>query len=256
MIQVQGLKKHFGSQTVLNGIDLTISKGEIVTIIGPSGAGKTTLLRTLNWLEVPDEGTIAIGDARIDAKHPTKQQIRALRSKSAMVFQHYNLFANRTALENVTEAMIQVKGVNKADAIARGKELLNSVGLLDKADAYPAFLSGGQQQRVGIARALGVDPEVILFDEPTSALDPEWVGEVLEVMNRIAENGMTMIVVSHEMRFVQSVSTRVLLLDQGGILEDGTPDDVFFHPQHERTKQFLRQTNLILPSKGVNGDGI
>ena len=256
MIQIQGLKKRFGNQAVLDGIDLTISKGEIVTIIGPSGAGKTTLLRTLNWLEIPDEGVITIGDARIDAKHPTKQQIRALRGKSAMVFQHYNLFANRTALENVTEAMIQVKGINRADAIARGRELLDSVGLLDKADAYPAFLSGGQQQRVGIARALGVDPDVILFDEPTSALDPEWVGEVLEVMNRIAENGMTMIVVSHEMRFVQSVSTRVLLLDQGGILEDGAPDDVFFHPQHERTKQFLNQANLISFSKGTDGEGI
>lgn len=252
MIRIEGLKKRFGSQTVLNGVDLSIRKGEIVTIIGPSGAGKTTLLRTLNWLEVPDEGKISIGDVSIDAKKHTKRQIRALRSKSAMVFQHYNLFANRTALENVTEALIQVKRIGKADAIRRGRELLDSVGLLQKADAYPSFLSGGQQQRVGIARALAVDPEVILFDEPTSALDPEWVGEVLEVMNRIAGNGMTMIVVSHEMRFVQSVSTRVVLLDQGGILEDGTPEDVFLHPQQERTKLFLRQASLNIPVKGVS----
>ena len=245
MIEVRGLKKSFGANTVLNGIDLRIEKGEIVTIIGPSGAGKTTLLRTLNWLEVPDEGTVSISGASIDAKTATKKQISALRSKSAMVFQHYNLFANRTALQNVTESLICVKKMDKAQARDRGLALLDRVGLLDKADTYPSFLSGGQQQRVGIARALAVDPDVILFDEPTSALDPEWVGEVLSVMNEIAREGMTMVVVSHEMRFVQSVSTRVVLLDGGSILEDGAPDDLLLHPQHERTKLFLRQAHLL-----------
>lgn len=244
MIEIHGLKKTFEDNQVLRGIDLEIKKGEIVTLIGPSGAGKTTLLRALNWLEVPDEGTIDIMDAHIDAKSATKKQISLLRSKSAMVFQHYNLFNNKTALQNVTESLICVKKINKKDAETRGRELLDRVGLLDKADSYPSFLSGGQQQRVGIARALAVEPEVILFDEPTSALDPEWVGEVLSVMNKIANDGMTMIVVSHEMRFVRSVSTRVVLLDQGVILEEGTPDQLFTHPKQERTKQFLQQANL------------
>ena len=244
MIEIHGLKKTFGDNQVLRGIDLEIKKGEIVTLIGPSGAGKTTLLRALNWLEVPDEGTIDIMDAHIDAKNATKKQISRLRSKSAMVFQHYNLFNNKTALQNVTESLICVKKINKKEAETRGRELLDRVGLLDKADAYPSFLSGGQQQRVGIARALAVEPEVILFDEPTSALDPEWVGEVLSVMNKIANDGMTMIVVSHEMRFVRSVSTRVVLLDQGVILEEGTPEQLFAHPKQERTKQFLQQANL------------
>lgn len=244
MIQIKGVKKSFGDNQVLNGIDLSIKKGEIVTMIGPSGAGKTTLLRSLNWLDPPDEGIITIGGASIDAAAASKKAISGIRSKSAMVFQHYNLFANKTVLQNVTESLITVKKIPKKEAIERGKELLNRVGLFDKADAYPSFLSGGQQQRVGIARALAVEPEVILFDEPTSALDPEWVGEVLAVMNEIAKEGMTMIVVSHEMRFVRSVSTRVVLLDQGKILEDGTPEQVFTNPRHERAKQFLFQAHL------------
>lgn len=244
MIEIRGLKKAFGDNHVLNGVDLSIDKGEIVTLIGPSGAGKTTLLRTLNWLEVPDEGTITISGATVEARSVTKRQISDLRSKSAMVFQHYNLFVNKTALENVTESLIRVKRMPRKDAEDRGRELLQRVGLLDKADAYPGFLSGGQQQRVGIARALAVDPDVILFDEPTSALDPEWVGEVLDVMKEIASSGMTMVVVSHEMRFVKNVSTRVLFLDGGLIVEDGDPEQVFLHPQNERTQQFLRQANL------------
>lgn len=244
MIHIEGVKKKYGSNQVLRGVDLDIQKGEIVTLIGPSGAGKTTLLRTLNWLDAPDEGRITITDASITAGSATKKQIHALRSKSAMVFQHYNLFHNRTALQNVMDSLVFVKKVSRKEAEERGRELLSRVGLSDKADAYPSFLSGGQQQRVGIARALAVDPEVILFDEPTSALDPEWVGEVLGVMNQIAEDGMTMIVVSHEMRFVRNVSTRVVLLDEGVILEDGTPEQIFEHPQHERTKRFLQQANL------------
>lgn len=244
MISIRGLEKSFGDNRVLRGVDLEIAKGEILTIIGPSGAGKTTLLRALNWLDVPDAGTITIDGATIDATRATKRSIKQLRSKSAMVFQHYNLFNNKTALENVTESLILVRKLSRAEAEARGRQLLDRVGLSDKCDAYPSFLSGGQQQRVGIARALAVEPKVILFDEPTSALDPEWVNEVLAVMTEIARDGMTMIVVSHEMRFVRNVSTRVVLLDDGHILEDGTPEQVFQHPRHERAVQFLRQADL------------
>lgn len=244
MIDVKGLKKSFGDNHVLRGVDLKVKKGEIVTMIGPSGAGKTTLLRSLNWLDAPDAGTIRIDDAEIDAARAGKKAVKRLRSKTAMVFQHYNLFNNKTALENVTESLIMVKKLSKETAKARGKELLDRVGLSDKYNAYPSFLSGGQQQRVGIARALAVDPKVILFDEPTSALDPEWVNEVLTVMTEIAREGMTMVVVSHEMRFVRDVSTRVLLLDEGQILEDGTPEQVFKNPQHERAQQFLKLAHL------------
>lgn len=244
MIDVKGLKKSFGDNHVLRGVDLKVEKGEIVTMIGPSGAGKTTLLRSLNWLDAPDAGTIRIDDAEIDAARAGKKAVKRLRSKTAMVFQHYNLFNNKTALENVTESLIMVKKLSKETAKARGKELLDRVGLSDKYNAYPSFLSGGQQQRVGIARALAVEPKVILFDEPTSALDPEWVNEVLTVMTEIAREGMTMVVVSHEMRFVRDVSTRVLLLDEGQILEDGTPEQVFKNPQHERAQQFLKLAHL------------
>ena len=244
MIDVRGLKKSFGDNHVLQGVDLKVEKGEIVTMIGPSGAGKTTLLRSLNWLDAPDAGVIRIDDTEIDAARATKKAVKRLRSKTAMVFQHYNLFNNKTALENVTESLIMVKKLSKEAANARGKELLDRVGLSDKYNAYPSFLSGGQQQRVGIARALAVDPKVILFDEPTSALDPEWVNEVLTVMTEIAREGMTMVVVSHEMRFVRDVSTRVLLLDDGQILEDGTPAQVFKNPRHERAQQFLKLAHL------------
>ena len=244
MISIKGLRKSFGDNHVLRGVDLEISKGEILTMIGPSGAGKTTLLRTLNWLDVPDAGTIEIDGASIDAAKAGKKAVKNLRTKTAMVFQHYNLFNNKTALENVTESLILVKKLTKANAEERGRQLLDRVGLSDKYNAYPSFLSGGQQQRVGIARALAVDPKVILFDEPTSALDPEWVNEVLAVMTEIAHDGMTMIVVSHEMRFVRNVSTRVVLLDDGQILEDGTPEQVFRNPRHERAVQFLKQADL------------
>jgi ABC-type polar amino acid transport system ATPase subunit len=244
MIDIRGLKKSYGDQEVLKGVDFKVKKGEIVTLIGPSGAGKTTLLRTLNWLDAPDEGVITIGDVTVNASKITKQDVHSLRKKTAMVFQHYNLFANKTALQNVTESLIYVKKLKKNEAEKIGRELLDKVGLLDKADSYPAFLSGGQQQRVGIARALAVEPDVILFDEPTSALDPEWVGEVLSVMNEIAKVGMTMIVVSHEMRFVKSVATRVVFLDGGVIVEEGTPEKIFTNPQNERTRQFLRMAHL------------
>ncbi len=244
MITVQNLQKAYGSNQVLLNINMHIKKGEIVTLIGPSGAGKTTLLRMLNWLEHPDAGTICIGDALVDADNPSKKAISNLRAQTSMVFQHYHLFRNKTALQNITESLIHVKKLKAQEADEIGMELLKKVGLQDKRDQYPSRLSGGQQQRIGIARALAVGPKVMLFDEPTSALDPEWVGEVLTVMNQIAADGMTMIVVSHEMRFVQNISNRILFLDKGIILEDGTPNQIFNHPEHERTKQFLSQTNL------------
>ncbi len=244
MIDVKGLKKAYGAVKVLQGIDLHIEKGEVVTLIGPSGAGKTTLLRMLNWLEKPDAGVITLAGSTIHAASATKKDVSGLRAQSAMVFQHYNLFRNKTALQNVTESLIQVKKMNRRQAEEVGLALLNRVGLIDKRDEYPSRLSGGQQQRVGIARALAVEPKVMLFDEPTSALDPEWVGEVLAVMNQIAADGMTMVVVSHEMRFVRSVSSRVLFLDEGLILEDGPPEQIFGNPQKERTRKFLSQANL------------
>lgn len=244
MIKITNLKKAYTDKNVLDGVDFHVKKGEIVTLIGPSGAGKTTLLRAINWLDAPQSGIVEVDGIRVDAEHVTKHDIHNLRSKTAMVFQHYNLFANKTALENVTESLVYVQKINKTSAKKKGMELLDRVGLADKADAYPAFLSGGQQQRVGIARALAVEPKVILFDEPTSALDPEWVGEVLGVMNEIAKDGMTMIVVSHEMRFVRSVATKVAFLDGGKIIEEGTPDEIFLNPKNDRTKQFLKVANL------------
>ncbi|MBR6452732.1 MAG: amino acid ABC transporter ATP-binding protein [Lachnospiraceae bacterium] len=245
MIDIRGLKKSYGKNEILSGIDFHVDKGEIVTLIGPSGAGKTTLLRTLNWLDAPQSGTIRIDDVMIDAKHATKRDVHRLRNKTAMVFQHYNLFANKTALQNVTESLRVVKKIDRNAADKKGLELLDRVGLADKADSYPAFLSGGQQQRVGIARALAVDPSVILFDEPTSALDPEWVSEVLGVMSQIARDGMTMIVVSHEMRFVRKLATKVAILDNGTIIEEGKPEQVFTAPKQERTRQFLSMANLL-----------
>jgi ABC-type polar amino acid transport system ATPase subunit len=245
MIEVHGLIKSYGATKVLQGIELNIEKGQVVTLIGPSGAGKTPLLRMLNWLEKPDAGEITMAGQHIRAGQATKKDIMNLRAQSAMVFQHYNLFRNRTALQNVTESLIEVKKLPRRQAEEMGLALLHRVGLSDKRDEYPSRLSGGQQQRVGIARALAVEPKVMLFDEPTSALDPEWVGEVLAVMNEIAAEGMTMVVVSHEMRFVRSVADRVLFLDEGRILEDGTPEQIFERPEKERTRQFLSQAHLV-----------
>nr|WP_043923402.1 amino acid ABC transporter ATP-binding protein [Leadbettera azotonutricia] len=241
MLDIKNLSKSFGSNQVLKGVDLRINKGEIVSIIGPSGTGKTTLLRTINWLEKPDSGSITLDDVTVYAETAKKVDIHRLRSKSSMVFQHYNLFKNKTALQNVTESLLIVKNIPKKEAEEKGFEFLHTVGMEDKANEYPSRLSGGQQQRVGIARALAVDPQVMLFDEPTSALDPEWVAEVLDVIKRIAGNGMTMILVSHEMRFVSEVANRVILLDGGNIVEDGKPEQVFNHPEHERTRQFLQK---------------
>jgi len=241
MVQLENINKSFGGNHVIRGVSLTVEQGEILSLIGPSGAGKTTLLRTINWLEKPDSGSVTVDGVRAEAGSASHDDIHRLRSKSSMVFQHYNLFRNKTALQNVTESLLTVKKIPKDRAEQRGLELLRSVGMENKAGEYPSRLSGGQQQRVGIARALAVDPHVMLFDEPTSALDPEWVSEVLDVIKRIVLQGMTMILVSHEMRFVREIASRVILMDGGCIVEDGGPEQIFNNPREERTKQFLQK---------------
>ncbi|MFX3634338.1 MAG: amino acid ABC transporter ATP-binding protein [Candidatus Pristimantibacillus sp.] len=241
MITLTRISKSFGKNQVLKQISLTVKKGEVVVILGPSGSGKTTLLRCINYLERPNDGHIAIGDYQVDCKHASKKDIHSLRQKSAMVFQHYNLFKHKTALENVMEGLIVVQKLPKEEAKAKSVEMLEKVGLGAKLDAFPSQLSGGQQQRVGIARALALNPEVILFDEPTSALDPELVGEVLDVIRKIAREGITMIVVTHEMSFAREVSNHVVFMDGGVIVEEGKPNEVFGTPKEERTKQFLKR---------------
>lgn len=236
MIDVKNLHKYFGSLEVLKGIDCHIDKGECVCVIGPSGSGKSTFLRCLNLLETPTKGDIVIDDMHLTEKN---FDVDAMRKRVGMVFQHFNLFPHLTILENVTLAPIRHKMMTEEQAKEKAMELLNRVGVGDKADNYPAQLSGGQKQRVAIARSLALSPEVMLFDEPTSALDPEMVGEVLEVMKQLAHEGMTMVVVTHEMGFAREVANRVFFMDGGGILEEGTPEQIFDHPQEERTKTFL-----------------
>lgn len=243
MISVNGLHKQFGNLEVLKGIDLQVNKGQVIVVIGPSGSGKTTLLRCLNILEVPTSGSITIDTQTTDfSRSVTKKQIDLFRRKSAMVFQHYNLFPHMTVIQNVMEGPMIVQKLSKVDARQKAEKLLNKVGLGDKIDFYPHQLSGGQQQRVGIARALALEPKVMLFDEPTSALDPELVGEVLQVMKDLADEGITMVVVTHEMRFAKDVADEVIFMDQGKVIERSKPSDMFTHPKEERTKQFL---NLI-----------
>jgi L-cystine transport system ATP-binding protein len=241
MIQLKNIRKTFGKQEVLKGIDLTVKKGDVVVVLGPSGSGKTTLLRCMNFLERANDGEITIGDVSVNCRHPSKKDILTLRRKTAMVFQHYNLFKHKTALENVMEGLVVVQKLPKETAKEKSLTMLEKVGLSHKADAYPSQLSGGQQQRVGIARALALNPEVILFDEPTSALDPELVGEVLSVIRKIAHEGVTMIVVTHEMGFARDVSNHVVFMDAGKIVEEGKPDDIFARPKEERTKQFFKR---------------
>ncbi len=236
MITVKNLYKSFGDIEVLKGIDEHISKGEVVVVIGPSGSGKSTFLRCLNLLEQPTDGDIYIENALITSP---KVDVNKIRQNMGMVFQHFNLFPHLTIMDNITLAPVKLKKMTKPEAIQKGKELLERVGLSDKADSYPSQLSGGQKQRVAIARALAMQPEIMLFDEPTSALDPEMVGEVLDVMKDLAQSGMTMVVVTHEMGFAKEVGTRVLFMDQGIIMEQGTPEEVFSNPQNERTKSFL-----------------
>jgi polar amino acid transport system ATP-binding protein len=236
VINVNDLTKKFGKLQILNGINLNITKGEVVVLIGPSGSGKSTFLRCLNLLEIPTSGTISFEGQNITAK---SYDINLSRQKMGMVFQHFNLFPHKTVLENITMAPIKVKklDVKKANEIAIN--LLKTVGLEDKKDAYPSQLSGGQKQRIAIARALAMEPHVMLFDEPTSALDPEMVGEVLDVMKKLAENGMTMVIVTHEMGFAREVGDRILFMDGGKIVEQGTPEEVFGNPKEIRTRDFL-----------------
>ncbi|MEO2073821.1 MAG: amino acid ABC transporter ATP-binding protein [Bacillus sp. (in: firmicutes)] len=240
MISIKGLYKQFGQLEVLKGIDLEVEKGKVVVVIGPSGSGKTTMLRCLNVLETPTKGIISIEDQSLDfSKTVSKKNIASFRRLTGMVFQNYNLFPHKTALENVMEGPVVVKGESKEAARKKAQTLLEKVGLGDKIDYYPAQLSGGQQQRVGIARALAMEPEVMLFDEPTSALDPELVGEVLKVMKDLANEGMTMIVVTHEMRFARDVADEVIFMDQGVVVERDKPEAIFTQPKEERTRKFL-----------------
>jgi len=244
MIEIKGLHKSFGNHEVLKGIDLKVEKGEVVVILGPSGSGKTTLLRCLNFLEQPDNGEITVGNTRVNCNHVSKKEILEIRRNTAMVFQLYNLFKNKTALENIMEGLVVARKIPQEEAEKTSRQILAKVGLSEKWDAYPSQLSGGQQQRVGIARALALNPEAILFDEPTSALDPELVGEVLGVMKKVAREGLTMIVVTHEISFARDIADRVIFIDGGVIVEQGPPAEILFHPLEERTKQFLKR---ILP---------
>lgn len=241
MINVKGLKKKFNELTVLNGIDIVVERGQVLAIIGPSGSGKSTFLRCLNFLEQPDAGLIEIGEAALNAENHTNKEVQQLRQQTAMVFQNYNLFRNKTVLQNVTESLIIAKKMPKLQAEAIALDLLTKVGLKEKAGNYPATLSGGQQQRVSIARALAVNPHAILFDEPTSSLDPELVAEVLQVIKSIADQQTTMIIVTHEMDFAREVADHVIFMADGNIVEQGPPESLFGNPQQARTKQFLKQ---------------
>ena len=238
VIRVEKLTKQFGASPVLRGIDCAIHASEVVCVIGPSGSGKSTFLRCLNGLEEASGGTVLVNKVSV---HDPKTDIDALRAEIGMVFQRFNLFPHKTVLENITLAPSKVRKLTDAQARTRASELLQKVGLIDKIDAYPNQLSGGQQQRVAIARALAMQPRIMLFDEPTSALDPEMVGEVLAVMQALAEEGMTMVVVTHEMGFARQVADRVIFLDEGLVVEDGTPLELFDHPKEERTRRFLRK---------------
>ena len=244
MLEIRNIKKSFGKNEILRGINLKVNKGDVIVLLGSSGAGKTTLLRCINFLEQADEGELEFDDIKTPFKKANKKTVAKIRKKTAFVFQNYNLFNNKTAIENVMEGLVVARKVPKKEAYEIAKKALEKVGLSDREDYYPVSLSGGQQQRVGIARAIAVKPDVILFDEPTSALDPELVGEVLSVMKSLAKEGVTMIVVTHEMSFAEDVATHIVFMDKGVIVEEGSPKEIFYHPKEERTRQFLKR---ILP---------
>jgi ABC-type polar amino acid transport system ATPase subunit len=236
MIRVEGIQKRFGGLHVLRGITFEVARGEAVVVIGPSGSGKSTLLRCINLLVEPDEGRVLIEGHQVNLPHVRREWVR---QQVGMVFQSFNLFTHLTALDNVMLGLVRVKDVPKGKAVEKARQLLSRVGLSEKADSYPAQLSGGQQQRVAIARALAMEPKAMLFDEPTSALDPEYIREVLDVMTALAREGMTMIVVTHEMGFASNVANRILFMDAGALIEEGTPEEVFHRPQQERTRAFV-----------------
>jgi len=238
ILRVEGLRKNYGAHEVLRGVDLAVRRGDVVVIIGPSGSGKSSLLKCINRLEEPSSGRIFLDDVEVTGN---RTDLPKLRRRMGMVFQHFNLFPHMSAMHNIMEGPVTVLGLPRAEAEARARDLLAKVSLADKADAKPAQLSGGQQQRVAIARALAMNPEVMLFDEVTSALDPELVGEVLSVMKRLADEGMTMLVVTHEMDFGRRVADRAVMMDQGVIVEEGPPTQIFTQPQHERTRRFLQR---------------
>lgn len=251
MIEIKNLKKSFGDNEILKGIDLRVEKGQSVALIGPSGSGKTTFLRCINFLEEADSGILTIGDDTVEFDKVTNKEIVEFRKKTSMVFQQYNLFANLTALENITEGLITARKWDKSEADDLGRELLDQVGLKGYEGYYPSQLSGGQQQRVGIARALALNPEVILFDEPTSALDPELVNDILELIKKLAIEGITMIIVTHEIGFAYDVADKIVFMEEGYVVEEGTPEQVLKYPKEIRTKQFLENTinnsrNLII----------
>lgn len=245
VLEITGIHKAFGNLEVLKGVNLKVEKGDVVAILGPSGSGKTTLLRCINFLEKADEGSITFDGKTHDFKTISKKEIAEIRLHTGFVFQNYNLFANKTALQNVTQGLITVRKMPKEEANKIGMEMLEKVGMADRADYYPSQLSGGQQQRVAIARALAPDPEIIYFDEPTSALDPELIGEVLNVMKDLAKEGRTMIVVTHEMSFARDVSNHTIFMENGVICEEGESKEFFRNPKKERTREFLRLEEKI-----------
>ncbi|MGF1763339.1 amino acid ABC transporter ATP-binding protein [Aliivibrio kagoshimensis] len=244
MITINNLHKTFGDSEVLKGIDLQIKKGEIVVVIGSSGTGKSTLLRCINFLETAEQGSIQIGDTAVDSKRASKVDIIALRKKTGFVFQNYALFAHLTAKQNIAEGLITVKKWKKEIAYQRAQQILDDIGLGDKSDSYPSSLSGGQQQRVGIGRAMALEADLLLFDEPTSALDPEWVGEVLQLMKKLAIDHQTMLVVTHEMQFAKEVADRVVYMADGKIIEQGSPEQIFNNPQNPKLKKFLNMVGI------------
>lgn len=243
LLEIKDIHKSFGSLNVLNGVNLSVHKGDVIAILGPSGSGKTTLLRCINFLETADQGTMVFDEKEYDLASMHKNDIRDIRKKTGFVFQNYNLFANKTALQNVMLGLTSARKMDKKQAEKIGLEMLRKVGMEDRASHYPSQLSGGQQQRVAIARALATNPEIIYFDEPTSALDPELIGEVLNVMRELANEGMTMIVVTHEMSFAKEVSNHVIFMEGGKIIEQGTSKEFFENPKQERTREFLRLEN-------------
>ena len=240
MLEIRDVKKSFGGLTVLDGISLDVEKGDVVAILGPSGSGKTTFLRCLNYLETADSGSMTFDGEKFDLHSTGKRDIARLRRKTAFVFQNYNLFLNKTVLQNVTLGLTSGRKMKKAEAEEIARDVLNRVGMLEKADSYPIALSGGQQQRVAIARGMATKPEIIYFDEPTSALDPELIGEVLAVMRQLAQDGMTMLVVTHEMEFARNVSNQIVFMDGGHVIEAGPTKEFFSHPKEERSRSFIR----------------